>query len=57
MQSKKLKSTFLPVQILILLVFTLILLVHDAQATPSYVSPSHVTVRMYRLVSPAEAVS
>jgi hypothetical protein len=55
MQSKKLKSTFLPVQTLILLVFTLILLVHDAQATPSYVSPSHVTVRMYRLVSPAEA--
>lgn len=55
MQSKNLKSTFLPVQILNLLVFTLIFMVHNVQAAPSYVPPSHITVKMYRLVSPIEA--
>ncbi|MFZ0544212.1 MAG: hypothetical protein WAM60_02155 [Candidatus Promineifilaceae bacterium] len=40
---------------IILLVLIQLPQVENVQATPSYVPPTHVTVKMYRLVSPDEA--
>lgn len=57
MQSKHWKIVFLLLLVTTLLILTQIYLVNNVQAmpSPSYVPPSHVTVRMYRLVSPDEA--
>lgn len=55
MQSKKRKPLFWSIPAATLLAITLIFLADNVQAIPAYIPPSHVTVRMYRLVSPAEA--
>lgn len=55
MQSKKRKPLFWSIPAATLLAITLIFLADNVQAIPAYTPPSHVTVKMYRLVSPAEA--